>query len=232
MAKFLTTNGINYLVEEVIKGAKERVVLVSPYLRLNSRIKELLSDGYRPDVDIRMIYGKKDLEPSQRQWLRRVPHIRTSFCQNLHAKCYLNESFAVITSLNLHLFSQQNNNEMGIMISRTKDHQLYADVLAEVDRLLRISEMTHADRENLILEASPVRLQEQPPKYAKLTTTRLAVKLGVKTRELAQKLIGRGYVELDGGQPRLTASGRRIGGEEKFSPKAGEFIVWPSDLKV
>lgn len=48
MAKFLTTNGINYLVEEIIKGARERIVLVSPYLKLNSRIKELLEGRISP----------------------------------------------------------------------------------------------------------------------------------------------------------------------------------------
>jgi len=31
MAKFLTMNGINYLLEEIIKTAHERLVLVSPY---------------------------------------------------------------------------------------------------------------------------------------------------------------------------------------------------------
>ena len=128
MAKFLTTNGLNYVIEEIIKTAKERVVLISPYLRLNDRIKELLSIGYRPDVDVQIIYGKKELEPRERQWLSTVPHIRTRFCQNLHAKCYLNESRCVITSLNLHLYSQQNNNEMGVMVKRGSDQQMFFDV--------------------------------------------------------------------------------------------------------
>jgi phosphatidylserine/phosphatidylglycerophosphate/cardiolipin synthase-like enzyme len=233
MAKFLTTNGINYLVEEIIKTGKERVILVSPYLKLNARIKELLSDGYRPDVDIRIVYGKRDLDPSERQWLRTVPHIRTSFCQNLHAKCYLNESLCVISSLNLHQFSQQNNNEMGVMITRASDHQLYADVTSEVERLLRISEPTHEDRENLVFESSAA----APPKeiredYAKLTTARLAARLGMKTRLLVDKLVGCGFVQIQNGQKRLTGNGKRAGGEEKFSTRKGEFIVWPSDLQV
>ena len=78
MAKFLTTNGINYVVEEIIKNAKERIVFVSPYLNFKSRIKELLSDGYRPDVDVQIIYGKKELDSPERQWLSTVPHIRTA----------------------------------------------------------------------------------------------------------------------------------------------------------
>src|SRR5437667_9810697 len=92
MARFLTTSGVNYVIEEIIKTARERVVLVSPYLQFNERIRELLGDGYRPDVEIQIVYGKRELDAPERQWLNSVPHIRTRFCQNLHAKCYLNEN--------------------------------------------------------------------------------------------------------------------------------------------
>jgi phosphatidylserine/phosphatidylglycerophosphate/cardiolipin synthase-like enzyme len=231
MAKFLTTNGINYLIEEIIKGAKERIVLVSPYLRLNSRIKELLGDGYRPDIDMRIVYGKKELEAPERQWLRSVPHIRTSFCQNLHAKCYLNESMCVISSLNLHLYSQQNNNEMGVMVKRSTDHQMFSDITAEVDRLVRISESTHDDRENLVLESAGVAtIAEEPAAYAKLPTGKLAAKLGIHATRLYDKLIGVGYLEVHEGKKRLTAKGKDAGGEFRFNK--GPYFLWPTDLRV
>ena len=35
MAKFLNTSAANYFLEELIKQAKERVILVSPFLKLN-----------------------------------------------------------------------------------------------------------------------------------------------------------------------------------------------------
>ena len=44
MAKFLTTTGVSYRLEEIIKGASERLVIISPFLRINERIKELLAD--------------------------------------------------------------------------------------------------------------------------------------------------------------------------------------------
>ncbi len=234
MAKFLTTNGINYVIEKIIRDAKERVVLVSPYLQLNNRIKELLSIGYRPDVDIQIIYGKKELNAPERQWLCTVPHIHTRFCENLHAKCYLNETLCVIGSLNLNLYSQQNNNEMGIMIKRGNDHQLFADVMAEVDRLLRISELTHADRTNLVLDAEPPAKNQtvDTRNFKKLSASRLAARHGLKTRALVDRLIGRGYLMMDGQRPRLTAAGKRVGGEERFSRGNGDFVVWPVDLQV
>ncbi len=66
--------------------------------------------------------------------------IRSSYCKNLHAKCFLNESEALITSMNLYEFSQVNNEEMGILISKASDPELYGKVYEEANRLLRISE--------------------------------------------------------------------------------------------
>lgn len=232
MARFFTTTGINWAIEEIIKRAKERIVLISPYLQLNDRIKELLSDGYRPDVDIQIVYGKRELDAPERQWLAGVPHIRTRFCQNLHAKCYTNENLCVITSLNLYQFSQQNNNEMGVMIKRESDQQMFSEVAAEVDRLLRISEPTHVDRENLVLQ-SPVAADtgEQNPGRPKLTTAKLAAKLGVGSAALYDKLIGRGYLEIRNGDKHyITNAGKAAGGEFRFGK--GPYFLWPSDLQV
>ncbi len=229
MAKFLKTTGLNYVLEEIITTAKERLVLISPYLKLNARIKELLSDGYRPDLDIRILYGKKELEAPERQWLSLVPHIQTSFCPNLHAKCYLNESICILTSLNLHLFSQQNNNEMGVMIKRATDHQLYADISAEVDRLIRLSELTHTDRENLVLTS--VDTTGQAHSFPELSTSKLAKKLGLQTSVLYRALVGRGLIHKSGDKERLTRLGKEAGGRE-ISGKKGQFVVWPPDLQV
>lgn len=44
MAKFLNTSATNYFLEEMIKNASDRLILISPFLKLNDRIKELLED--------------------------------------------------------------------------------------------------------------------------------------------------------------------------------------------
>ncbi len=46
----------------------------------------------------------------------------------------------LVTSMNLYEFSQINNNEMGILIEKERDTQLYKDTKEEVDRLIRISD--------------------------------------------------------------------------------------------
>ena len=55
---------------------------------------------------------------------------------------------------------------------------------------------------------------ETPEEYEKLTTSKLADKLGILVTALYDRLIGRGYLELrDGGKRCLTAKGKSAGGE-------------------
>ena len=109
MAQFLTTKGVSYHLEEIIKGASEHLVIISPYLRIDDHTKELLEGK---EIEINVIYGKKDLKPKEKIWLDSMEHIRLSFRRNLHAKCYLNEDYALLTSMNLNEFSQVNNDEL------------------------------------------------------------------------------------------------------------------------
>ena len=87
MAKFLNTSATNYFLEEMIKCASDRLILISPFLKLNDRMKELLADKNRLKIDVRIVYGKSELQPQEIEWLRGLTYIRTSFCKNLHAKC-------------------------------------------------------------------------------------------------------------------------------------------------
>jgi phosphatidylserine/phosphatidylglycerophosphate/cardiolipin synthase-like enzyme len=139
MAKFLDTTGVSYHLQQLIKRANEKLVLISPYLKINDRIKQELEDKNRLKIDIRVIYGKNELQLEENNWLKSMTSIRSSFCKDLHAKCYLNENEAIITSMNLYEFSQVNNNEMGIYIEKNSDPELYKDLLEEVQRLIRIS---------------------------------------------------------------------------------------------
>lgn len=140
MAKFLNTTGISYHLEELIKGTKEKIILISPYLQFTDRIKEHLENLNIQKLDIRIVYRENKLQLDENNWLESQIGIRTSLCKNLHAKCYINENAAIITSMNLYEFSQQNNNEMGIYFTKVEDTDLYNDTFDEVQRLLTISE--------------------------------------------------------------------------------------------
>ena len=66
------------------------------------------------------MYGKTELRSEETEWLA-DNFVRTSFREHLHAKCYMNDSHALVTSMNLYEFSQVNNDEMGILVSAEDD---------------------------------------------------------------------------------------------------------------
>ena len=169
MAKFLNTSATNYYLEELIKNASERLILISPFLKLNDRIRELLEDKDRLKIDIRIVYGKSELQPDEINWLKGLSFVRTSFCKNLHAKCYMNESSCIITSLNLYEFSQVNNNEMGIFIDRDEDAEIYKDSYEEAQRIIRISDEVRISLEKVQSESAPCESSEEPTTKARGT---------------------------------------------------------------
>ena len=125
MAEFLSTTGISHRLEEIIQKAQDRLWLISPFLKVTPRIKQLLEETNRLKIDSRVIYGKNELQPEENNWLESMTSIRTSFCKDLHAKCYMNENEALLTSMNLYEYSQVNNYEMGILVSRETEPELY-----------------------------------------------------------------------------------------------------------
>src|SRR5690606_15342669 len=130
-------------------------------------------------------------------WLREQTYIRTSFCRNLHAKCYLSEELCIVTSLNLYEFSQVNNNEMGVLIRRADDPELYRDAYEEAQRIIRVSDEVRISLERVASteeSADPSGMDglseadgSDAGEGGKLTTSKLARKLGVKTNELLDK---------------------------------------------
>lgn len=233
MAKFLNTSATNYFLEELIKTAKDRLILISPFLKLNDRLKELLEDKDRLKIDVRIVYGKNELQHQEINWLKELNYIRTSFCKNLHAKCYINEELCIVTSLNLYEFSQINNNEMGILIRRGEDAALYKDAYEEAQRIIRISDEIKISLEKVKKVSSKIDPKlEADSTHKKITTSKLAQKLGIKTNILLDQLISSSYIEVKEGKNYLTDKGKEAGGEFKMSQKYGPYFIWPDDFSI
>lgn len=134
MAQFLTTHGVASEIEQVIMGAQGRLVLVTPFLKLSAILLERLQDAGRRRVLVSIVYGKAELSDRELAKLGLIPRLDLRFCENLHAKCYCNDVAMVVTSMNLHEFSEKNNREVGVLL--TADEQPYRDGLREVESIL------------------------------------------------------------------------------------------------
>lgn len=218
----------------MIKGASDRLILISPFLKLNDRIKELLEDKNRLKIDVRIVYGKSELQPMEISWLNELSFVRTSFCKNLHAKCYINEKSCIITSLNLYEFSQVNNNEMGVHVSRDDDPEMYKDTYEEAQRIIRISDEVRISLEKIEKpkktdESAKSKSLSKDGDSSKLTSSKLAIKLKLKTPELIEILISGGYVKEVDGKKVLTNKGEDSGGEAKTG-RFGPYFIWPENF--
>jgi hypothetical protein len=114
MIKIIATTVTNAHLLELLKGAKERIILVSPFIKLNEEIYYVLKNQRDAGLPIDVICRATELKDE----LSRLQEIATRIYDlpDLHAKCYLNESEAIVTSLNLYEYSQKNNHELGILI--------------------------------------------------------------------------------------------------------------------
>ena len=124
-------------IERMIQEAEEFICIVSPYLKMDGNIRRLLEDkSSLTDVRIHLIYREGELTKQTREWFDSVPGINTYFLEDLHAKCYLNEKEALVTSMNLYDHSMANNVEMGVLVTKggfwggdPRDETLYQGIL-------------------------------------------------------------------------------------------------------
>lgn len=249
MSKFLTTSMINAYLEELIKKTKSDLILVSPYLKFSNKIKELLSDLVLSGIRVHIVYGKEILKSDSAQltWVRSQPHIDLYFYRDLHAKCYLNSSNAIVASMNLYEFSQVNNFEMGVLLSKKADPDAFQDCFDEVLRLQRTSEKVelqvesvkgHIPLDDIVPEKDDSVLAkvikavtldskaESQSNHEKLTTSKLAKKHKMTTEKANKELVYMGCLEDREGRYYLTDRGKSKGGEFRKGPH-GIFFLWP-----
>jgi len=143
MVKLLDTSHCSAELSDLVKNAQSEIILISPYLQISPRLFDLLKEAKSRNVSITLIYRddtptKKESKKSNEQKEKLLSlNINMSVLENLHAKCYLNESMAIITSMNLYQHSQENNIELGVQVQKEEDAGLYDEIYKEVQLICR-----------------------------------------------------------------------------------------------
>lgn len=158
MVKFLTTLGIGSQIETIIRKARDKLILVTPYLQLSDNILERLKYADEHVNEIILIYGKKKLKDEELNKLKNLEKLEIYFHKDLHAKCYYNETMMVISSMNLHEFSMNQNREMGILITRDHDDdiEIYDEVNQEVNEILKSPKIKHISSKKKIKDKTKI----------------------------------------------------------------------------
>lgn len=148
MADFLTTRGTSHQIENIIMEAKSKLILLSPFLQISKTLFERLKDASKKGVNIKIIYGKDELKPNEKNSLAALTNIELFYHENLHAKCYFNETKMVITSMNMYQFSENNNREMGILIDAKAESELFQKAVNEALSIIEHSEVIPLNKSN------------------------------------------------------------------------------------
>jgi RNA polymerase-binding transcription factor DksA len=157
MAKFLKGNTLNSELEKIFEEAERQIILVSPYIKLHDRYKAvLLTKICNPEIELTILFGKNefDFSKSMKQgdfdFFKQFPNIEIRYEKRLHAKYYANETKAILTSMNLYGFSQNNNIEAGVLLEgsikemftgeneiKTSSYQYFKTVLEQSELLFK-----------------------------------------------------------------------------------------------
>lgn len=121
MSKFVTGKDLENAIYDTIWNAKEKLVLVSPYIKLGKYFRELLNNHINnPKIHIIIVFGKneydrsKSLDKEDFHFFQQFMKVSIVYVPSLHAKYYANESKGILTSINLYDFSFKNNIEFGV----------------------------------------------------------------------------------------------------------------------
>lgn len=141
--KIIGTTEISYQIEQILNNAENYLILVTPYLKLNQRLKVRLSDAFKRIDNVYILHREKELNFNESKWLESFKNVNIFPVKNLHSKIYVNEEVALISSMNLYEYSQINNHEIGVKLEVYDDNTEYKDTLNEIRIILESDHSNH-----------------------------------------------------------------------------------------
>lgn len=169
MAELLpSTATITSEIEKLINESNgEKLVLITPYLRIARQFKSCVQDqvNFKTNISV-VVRGGESHDPTDINFLQELK-INLYTHENLHAKCYLNHKTAIITSMNLYEYSQLNNTELGVIITKEEDPKLYEQINETVKKIIRNSkefefEIKKVDKTKVPSQASERKVKDIP----------------------------------------------------------------------
>ncbi len=141
--KLIKPSEISARILTLLDESDERVVIVSPYMKISKWFKFINKVNSLESRRIHMeIYVRDD--PDNTATYRDLDRLALEYKKipHLHSKLYLNERYGIVTSMNLLLSSDINSLEIGYS---TETWTEYNDLLGFYHRYIRIGEPVHCE---------------------------------------------------------------------------------------
>lgn len=145
--KYLDCTSISSELMQLINEAKENLTFITYSLQINELIQDKLAykAANTPNLKLSIIYGNTQINNNNIYWIKQIPNLVVYQKKNLHAKCYLNEHKAIITSLNLYDYSQSHNIEMGFLFSKEENEEEWEKLMADVQYIKSQSDIIYGN---------------------------------------------------------------------------------------
>lgn len=130
----VSDGGIFSRLRELLNSAKQRVLLVAPYVDPNSDLVRQLKEALNRGVEVQIWFRHDKLsEYRNADWLRLLAEAGAQFrtIENLHAKIYLFDETYLVSSMNLTASSWNNSREIGFVLPPGESH------VAEIEKYLQ-----------------------------------------------------------------------------------------------
>ncbi len=118
MPKFLNTEGLSNWIPRIIEETEKELVIITPYMQLSNKIFQLLQDAEKRGVETIIIYREEKLSQKDKEKLMSIDNLNLMHHPSIHAKCYYNENYLLVASMNLYEYSEINNREMGVLLHK------------------------------------------------------------------------------------------------------------------
>lgn len=149
--RIVSTRKISSLIEDTIQEARTFALLVSPYLKISDSLSERMLDRLNQNIRIVLIYGKVESNLNEYPELKTHKNISIYYLDNLHAKLYANDFGILLTSMNLHSYSEINNWELGAYFDYGSSE--YEQLIKEVIFMLKTSKYKYGLNDYSIIKS-------------------------------------------------------------------------------
>lgn len=159
MAKFLNTDLLNEWILRLIEETERELIIIVPYIKTSGRVYKQLFEANKRGVETTIVYRENKLTLEEKRKFEALDNLNLMHHPNVHAKCYYNEKYMIIGSMNLYEYSEKNNREMGVLLHRVEieennclgsnadDDTIFEDAIKEMQTIIKSSTFEKQSRE-------------------------------------------------------------------------------------
>ncbi|MBE0480851.1 MAG: hypothetical protein IBX68_07720 [Dehalococcoidia bacterium] len=212
MVRFLNTTQARGEVERMLTNAQSSIVIISPFIKIHDALVSRLRDAaVNRNVRVSLVCRADDLRPQEKRKIEQIPNLQLYFNEKVHAKCFYNEVYMVIGSLNLYDSSTGDNREMGVLLSSEEvdDTNAFDDARNEAEFIIRESSLSknecntaseRANPEDNVLKKGPsAKSVSEPSLGGQYSSTKYVPDREIKKSKKSNSLLNRASTGIEKG---------------------------------